>query len=554
VTETTVASPPRADARPELVGSTPSRRPRWVELATTADHKEIGLLFIGAALTFLFLAAVNLLLMRLQLAVPENTLIKPVAFNRLVSLYGATTVWLFGLPVAAGLLSYVVPLQIGARGVAFPRLHLLSWWLFLAGAITIYAGLLFTPSEAGTNPLPPLSHHVFLPNNGVDVWITGVGLVTLGLVCLAVTLAVTLRNMRAPGMAYRRMPPFAWAGAVWSYTMVVVGPILLGALTMLMIDRHFSGAFFDAGGGGAPLLWQHFSWIFLSAAYALMLIPAFGAISEIVQAFSGRLLPSRNAVAASLIAIAALTTLAWMQNMYSAPVRLGFQYFAMVMALALVIPVGVLIFNWLSTLAGGTVTVRAPLLFALGAIGTASIGLAAELCQSVIPVNLQIGNTTDATASTHYALIGGSVFGIFAALYYWFPKMTGRTMGEALGRASFWSLIVGVNATFAPLALAGLEGQPVDVYKYFDTGNLAIYNLISTIGALILLAGVVLTLVNAVLSVRGGIPAGHDPWGGTSLEWFALSPPPVHNFDVLPDVRSPDPLRDIRDALGSRQM
>ena len=550
MTPTTIDAP--AERRPELVGSAPRRRPRWTELATTTDHKEVGLLFLGGALTFLFLAAVTLVLMRLQLVVPENTLIKPVPFNRLLSIYGATSVWLFGLPIAAALLSYIVPLQIGARGMAFPRLHLLSWWLFLAGGVVIYAGLLFTPSEAGTNPLPPLADRVFLPNNGVDVWITGVGFATLAFVCLAVNLAVTIRNMRAPGMAYRRMPPFAWAGAVWSWTMIFIGPVLLAALTMLMIDRHFSGVFFDAGGGGAPLLWQHFSWIFLSGAYALMLVPAFGAISEIVPTFSRRALPSRNAVAASLIGIATLTTLAWMQNMYSAPVRLGFLYFAMTMAIAVVIPVGMLILNWLSSLAGGTVSLRAPMLFALGAIGVTTIGLAAELCQSIIPINLQVGNTTDSTASTHYALIGGSVFGMFAALYYWFPKMTGRTMGEALGRASFWALILGVNVTFLPLALAGLAGQPVDVYKYFDVGNLAVYNLISTLGALILFAGILLTLVNVLLSVRGGVPVGHDPWGGDSLEWFALSPPPLHNFDVLPDVRSPNPLRDIREAVGSR--
>jgi cytochrome c oxidase subunit 1 len=541
----------RRDTHPELVGEAPTRRPRWIELATTTDHKEIGLMFIVTALIFLFLATIELVLMRLQLAVPENTLIKAVEFNRLLSTYGATAVWLFGLPIAAGLISYIVPLQIGARGVAFPRLSLLSWWLYLAGGVTIYAGLLYTPSEAGTNPLPPLSDHVFGPNNGVDVWITGVGLATLGFVCFAVNMAVTLRNLRAPGMAYGRMPAFSWAARAWSGTLIVVGPILLAALTMLMLDRHFSGVFFDPGGGGSPLLWQHFSWIFLSAAYALMLVPAFGAISEILPTFARRVLPSRGAVAASLVAIPVLITLAWMQNMYAAPIRLGFQYFAMTVALLVIVPVGVLIYNWLATLAGGTVTVRTPLLFALGAIGTTTIGLAAELCQSIVPVNLALGNTTDALAATHYALIGGSVFGIFAALYYWYPKLTGRRMGETLGRASFWLLVVGVNATFAPLFLAGLAGQPVDAYKYFDAGNLAVFNLISTIGALVLAAGVIVTLVNAVVSVRGGVPAGHDPWGGESLEWFALSPPPVHNFDVLPDVRSAQPLRDIREALAA---
>jgi cytochrome c oxidase subunit 1 len=540
------------DQRPELVAEAPVRRPRWIELATSTDHKDVGLLFLGAALTFLFLAVVELVLMRLQLGIPENTLIRPVTFNRLLSVYGATGVWLFGLPVAAGLISYIVPLQIGARGVAFPRLNLLSWWLFLFGGITIYSSLLFTPPEAGVNPLPPLANHVFLPNNGVDVWITGVGLATLGFVCFGINMAVTVRNLRAPGMAYRRMPPFAWAGATWSWAMLIVGSILLAALAMLMIDRHFSGVFFEPEGGGSPLLWQHFTWIFLSTAYALMLVPAFGAISEIIPAFSRRPLPSRNAVAGSLVAIVALAALAWMQNMYSAPIRLGFQYSAMAIAIAMVVPVGLLIYNWFATIAGGTLNIRAPLLFALGAISTASIGLGAELVQSVVPVNLQLGNTDAAQAATHYALIGGSVFGTFAALYYWYPKMTGRTMGESLAGASFWALLIGVNVTFLPQFLSGLGGQPVDVYKYFDTGHLATYNLISSIGVLILGLGIVLTLVNAARGVRSGTPAGHDPWGGESLEWFALSPPPVHNFDVVPDVRSDQPMRDIRDAVAGR--
>jgi heme/copper-type cytochrome/quinol oxidase subunit 1 len=224
----------------------------------------------------------------------------------------------------------------------------------------------------------------------------------------------------------------------------------------------------------------------------------------------------------------------------------------MAIAIAMVVPVGLLIYNWFATIAGGTLTIRAPLLFALGAISTASIGLGAELVQSVVPVNLQLGNTDAAQAATHYALVGGSVFGTFAALYYWYPKMTGRTMGESLAGASFWALLVGVNVTFLPQFLSGLGGQPVDVYKYFDTGHLATYNLISSIGVLILGLGIVLTLVNAVRGVRSGTPAGHDPWGGESLEWFALSPPPVHNFDVVPDVRSDQPMRDIRDAVAGR--
>ncbi|HEX5712893.1 MAG TPA: cbb3-type cytochrome c oxidase subunit I [Solirubrobacterales bacterium] len=540
--------------RPELVvDGFDKQRPRWIELTTSADHKDLGRILIGGALGFLFIALFELLLMRLQLAIPENTFLSPVTFNRMLSLYGASAIFLFALPLAVGFFYYAAPLQIGARGTALPRLGQIGVGLWVAGATVLYAGFLFTPSEAGVNPLSPLTEVAFLANNGVDAWATAAGLCTLGFVFIAIDLLTTLRNLRAPGMAWRRVPVFSWAATVSCWLLLVIGPVLLAALTMLMIDRNYDGVFFADGSGGAPLLWQHLSWIFFSGSYALILIFAFGAIAEIVASFSGKPLFNRGVVMGSLAAIAVLGTMAWMQNMLTAPIGIGWMYFAMLMSLALIVPVGLIFFNLISTLIGGAVQMRAPLLFAVGALSMISIGLASEMTHSMVAVAWQLKNTTDATAATHFALVGGAVFGGFAALYYWFPKMTGRTMGESLARISFWTMTIGILLAFIPLFFAGgLEGQVIDTYKFFDGAGVNGYNLIASIGTLILAIGIILTLVNAIASRAGGPAAGHDPWGGESLEWFALSPPDPHNFDVLPDVRSARPMRDIRAAVANR--
>lgn len=542
-----------ATPRPEVVTERlSSGRRDWVAVAMSADHKAVGKMFIGTALTFLAAAITLLVMMRIQLIIPDGTIIRPEIFNRLLSAYGVTATLLFAVPLLMGLISYIVPLQIGARGAALPRLNALSYWLYLMGAVFVYGSFLYRPSEAGTLALTPLSDDLFSNTHGVDVWAAGLGLVCLGLVAFAISTLTTVRLQRAPGMVWRRVPLFSFAAAVISGTLIVVGSVMVAALSMLLIDRNFGGIFFESGEGGAPLLYQHLAWIFFTGVYLVILLGAFGAISEIFSTFSRQPHFGHRTIAGSMVAFSVLGVLAWMQNMYSAPISIGFLYFAMLMAVSLVVPAGLILFNWIATLRGGATATKPPMKFALGAAGLITLGLAGEWAQSVIPVSWQVANTGVAWGDTHLALIGAGVLGGFAALYYWFPKIAGRYMGTTLSGASFWLILGGTLLMVIPIQLAGLEGMPVDVYKFYGDTGMSAYNLLGSLGAFALALGIILTLINAAASYRGGAPAGHDAWGGTTLEWFALSPPPAHNFDLVPDVRSNEPYRDIREAVRQR--
>lgn len=540
-------------ARPEIVTeSVPAGKPGWITIATSSDHKAIGRMYIATALSFLAAALTLLVLMRIQLLIPDGTIIRPEIFDRLLSNYGVTAVLMFAVPLFLGLISFVVPLQIGSRGVALPRVGALSYWLYLIGSVSIYASFLYKPAESGTLALPPLSDDLFAVTNGVDAWATGVGLIALGFVLFAINMVATLHNQRAPGMVWRRVPLFSHAAAVISYLLLVIGPIMIAAVAMLMIDRNFDGVFFDSGDGGGPQLYEHLAWIFFTGIYMVIVIGAFGAISEIFSAFSRQPHFGHRTIAASFSAIAVLGTLAWMQNMYSAPIPIGFLYFAMAMALALAVPIGLILFNWIATLRDGAAATGPPMRFAVGAAVLAVIGLAGEWASSVIPVGWQLANTGVAWGDTHFVLVGSGVLGGFAALHYWYPKITGRFMGTSLAGASLWTVIAGTILMVVPIQLAGLAGMPVDVYKFYGDTGMSAYNLIGSLGAFLLAGGIILTLVNAAASYNGGTAAPHDPWHGSTLEWFALSPPPPHNFDLVPDVRSNEAYRDIREAVSQR--
>jgi len=539
--------------RPEVATDDGPDRPGWARLATSPDHKVISRILISAAFGSVFLAGLLLLLLRLQLAVPENAFLSAIQFDRLLSVYGATAIFLFVLPLCIGLLYYVTPLQIGSRGTALPRLGQTGLWLFIVGSFLLYSTFLFTPPEAGINPLPPLSQEFFSSNNGMDAWIASTGMITLGLLLLSIDLLVTVRNLRAPGMAWRRAPIFVWTAAIVSWLMVVIAPIFLAALTMLMIDRQLDGGFFTGGVGGAPLLWQHLSYIFFTGAYMTVAVTMLGGISEIVQTFTRKELPSRRAVIGSLIAIAVIGTLAWTQNMITAPIPSGWKYYAMLMSISLIVPFGLIFYNLISAVSSSDFHMRAPLRFAMGALSLASVGLAVEVSQSTIAIGSQLQQTYDAWAATHFTLIGFGLFGGFAAISYWYPKMTGRMLNEDRAKISFWVMFAGSLVALVPLLGAGVEGQVTDSYRFFAEDGVAGFNLAATIGTAILFVGIILAVGNLVKSRSEGEMATPDPWRGQSLEWLALSPPEPHNFDVLPDVRSTQPMRDIRESLVRRE-
>ncbi len=546
-------TPSTRSAHPEIVSETlPRRQPGWIRLATSSDHKAIGRMYVATALFFAAVALTELVMMRIQLIAPENTFMRPEIFERFLSAFGATALVLFAIPLLIGLFSHVVPLQIGARGMALPRLHHLSYWLYLFGGVVLYLSFLYTPGTQGTIALPPLSDEIFIADRGPDAWAIGVGLALLGFVFWAVSTIATVRSSRAPGLVWRRVPPFTWSAATVAYTLLVVCSVMLAALTMLEIDRNFDGVFFEPLEGGAPVFYQHLSSVFLAGAYISVVIGAFGAISEILPTFSRQPHFGLSTIGGSFAALAALAVLAWMQNMVVAPIPVGFLYFAMLMALAAAVPGGLIVFNWLGSLSGGSLRMRTPVLFAIGAIVLTLYGLIGELMQSVVPIGWQLAGTATAQGDTYAALIGAGVLGGFAGLYYWFPKLSGRMMGESLGRASFWAILLGAFVMIVPMQIAGLEGMPADVYKFYEGEGLDLVNLLTSLGSFVFAIGVVLTLVNAAASYGRGVAAGPDPWGGTTLEWFAPSPPPVHNFDLVPDVRSAEPLADIREAVRRR--
>lgn len=546
-------TPVRTAAHPEIVSErVPRAQKPWISLVTSPDHKDVGRMYVATALVFASAALAELLMMRLQLMVPENTLIRPEIFDRLLSAFGVTALLLFALPLAIGLMSVVVPLQIGSRGMALPRLHQVSYWLYVFGGVTIYGSFLYRPSEAGILALPPLSSAELLPGAAVDAWLIGVALAVLGFVLFSISLIATVRNTRAPGMALQRMPVFSWAAATVAYTQLVVGPVFLAAVAMLVIDRHYGGDFFESTMSGKPMLFEHLATIFVSGAVVSVLVAALGAISEILATFSGRPVAGHRATAGSLAALAALAVLGWMSSMYSAPIPDGFLYFTMLMTIATIVPVGLIAFNWIATLAGGADRRGWPLRFALGAIVLIVLGLAGKLVTALAPVGALLAGSTFTTATSFDLIAGAAVFGGLAALHYWFPKLCGRTMGDALGATSFWLLLVGAIAYSTASMLAGLEGMPVDVSEFYGDSGLDALNLIASIGAIVFVAGFLAAMLNALLSYRGGVEVGPDPWEGGTLEWFAPSPPPVHNFDLVPDVRSSEPVRDIRDAIGRR--
>jgi cytochrome c oxidase subunit I len=537
-------------ANPEIVLHGAEERPRgWLAWITTTDHKKIGILYLATTFLFFILGGVEALVMRTQLAQPNGTVVNPETYNALVTMHGSTMIFLFVVPVLAGFGNYMLPLMIGARDMAFPRLNALSYWLLLFGGIAFYASVFFVPPQAGWTAYAPLSDAAYSASGGMDAWIFMIHLTGLSSLLGAINFTATIHNMRARGMSWGRMPLFVWTLLIYSYLLIVALPSIAAAATMLLTDRHFGTSFFDQTGGGDPMLWQHLFWFFGHPEVYVMVLPAMGMVSEVLPVFARKPIFGYKAIAASTAAIAFLSLLVWAHHMFATPTPTVVLVFFMLSSFVIAVPTGVKIFNWLATLWRGQIVFKTPLYFAAAFPGLFVIGGISGVILAIFPVDWQLTDTYFVVAHLHYVLFGGSVFGIFAGLYYWYPKITGRLMSEGLGKLSFWLMFVGFNATFLVQHSAGMSGMPRRVYDYPDHAGLTAYNVISSIGAFILGVGVVVTLVNVLVSLKRGQRAGNDPWHGNTLEWFTTSPPPENNFDVVPRVRSVEPMKDIRREL-----
>jgi cytochrome c oxidase subunit I len=543
----------RGAPRPQIITGQVRPKPTgWMSWITTTDHKRIGILYLWTVLVFFVLGGIEAMLIRLQLSSPENTLLTPERYNQLFTMHGTTMIFLVVVPVWAGVANYLLPLMIGARDVAFPRLNAWSYWMFLFGGLALYASLFWTPPEAGWFSYVPLSTKQYSPSGGQDAWIFMVHLTGLSSMLGAVNFIATIHNMRAPGMGWGRLPLFVWTILIYAYLIVLALSSLTATVTMLLTDRHFGTHFFDPSEGGSALLWQHLFWFFGHPEVYIFVLPAFGVFSEVIPVFARKPIFGYKAIAASTAAIAFLSLLVWAHHMFSTPSATVVLAFFMLSSFVIAVPTGVKIFNWVATLWRGTIEFRTALLFAVGGVGTFLIGGITGIFVAVFPVDWQLTDTYFIVAHFHYVAFGGSAFAMFSALYFWFPKLTGRMLSESLGKISFWLVLVGFHVTFLVQHSAGLSGMPRRIFEYTSDSGWHTYNLISSIGSLILALGVLITIVNVVRSLKVGALAGPDPWKANTLEWFTTSPPPEHNFDAIPRVRSVEPMKDYRREVEER--
>jgi cytochrome c oxidase subunit 1 len=510
---------------------------------TTVDHKRIAILYFVAGFIFLLIAGMEGQMIRLQLARPENRLLDPEFYNQLFTMHGTTMVFFAGMPLIIAFFNFVVPLQIGARDVAFPRLNAFSFWVFLFGGLFLYASFFFGGApDGGWFAYMPLTGSQYSPRTGMDFYVLSLLLAGIGTIAGGVNFLVTILNLRAPGMSFMRMPLFTWMAFVVSALILLAFPPFTIGLVFMLFDRMFDTLFFNAAAGADPLLWQHLFWVFGHPEVYILILPAFGVVSDVIPTFSKKPLFGYPVVVFSGILIAFMGFGVWVHHMFSTGlgpiVNAVFGGATMLIA----IPTGIKIFNWIATMWGGAIRFKAPMLFAIGLVGTFVIGGLSGVMHSSPPSDLQQTDTYFVVAHFHYVLIGGTVFGLFSGFYYWFPKVTGRMLSERLGAAHFWLTFLALNVTFFPMHFSGLLGMPRRTFTYAEGLGLETFNLVSTIGAFIFTLAFVPLVLNLWRAWRRGEPAGPNPWDAATLEWTMSSPPPHYNFAVIPEVESRDSL------------
>jgi cytochrome c oxidase subunit I len=513
---------------------------------SSVDHKQIGILYICTALVFLLIGGLEAVVIRLQLIVPNNTLVGPRLFNQLFTMHGTTMIFLVGMPILTGFANYFVPLMIGARDVSFPRLNAFAFWLVPFGGILLhYSFLTGSAPNAGWFNYAPLSEHAYSSLAGVDYWLIALLVLGIGSVSSAINLIVTIVVCRAPGMSIQRVPLFVWMMLITSFLIILAIPALNSALVLLLIDRTLGSSFFEPSRGGSSLLWQHYFWIFGHPEVYILALPAFGMISEVIPVFSRKPIYGYEFVAGSTLAIGILSMGVWAHHMFAVGLGPAYDVFFAVGSLLIGIPTGLKVFNWTATLWGGSIQLTTSMCFAIAFLIQFVIGGLTGVMFAVAPIDWQLTDTYFVVAHFHYVLFGGTIFALFAGGFYWFPKMTGRMLNERLGKITFWLMVIGFNLTFFVQHFLGLMGMPRRTYTYGDHPGWFALNAISTVGAFFMAAAVLVFLWNMTKALRFGPIAGDNPWDAFTLEWATSSPPPEGNFRALPPIRGRRPVWDV---------
>jgi cytochrome c oxidase subunit 1 len=535
-------------APPLAVAASPGAGFDLIAWLTTTDHKRIGVLYMVTAFAFFLFGGLLAMTMRAELAVPGLQLFNEQTYDQAFTMHGTIMMLLFGTPMVAALANYLVPLQIGAADMVFPRLNALSFWLFLFGGLIVLSGYVAVggPADVGWTGYPPNSELTFSTTTGTDLWIVGLALTGVASILGGLNFIATIYSRRAPGMSLLRMPLFCWTILTTSILILFAFPALTGALAMLLLDRRFGATFFVPAEGGDPVLWQHLFWFFGHPEVYILALPFFGIISEVVPVFSRKPLFGYRAVVLSTLLIGAYSMSVWAHHMFTTG-AVNLPFFAL-SSFIIALPTGIKIFNWVATMFRGQLTFPTPMLFATGFIYLFTLGGITGVIVASPPLDFHLHDTYYVVAHFHNVLVGGSVFALFAGIYFWFPKMTGRRLSERLGKLHFWSWLVGFILTFLPQYQLGAQGMPRRYADYAADAGWTGLNIASTAGAFLMGVGILPFLAAVVLALRRPPDQPADPWGGNSLEWWTTSPPPHHNFTSLPAIRSERPVFDARHA------
>jgi cytochrome c oxidase subunit 1 len=538
-----IAVPTTASA--DTTGYEPTGIWSWI---TTVDHKRIGVLYLWTALTFFIIGGIEAVIIRTQLAQPNMGFVSAETYNQLFTMHGTTMVFLAIMPLSAAFFNFLIPLQIGARDVAFPRLNAFSYWVYLLGGIFITLPILFNIApDGGWFGYAPLTTNQFAPGPNIDFWVLGLQILGISSLAAAFNFITTIINMRAPGMTLMRMPMFTWMSFVVQFLVILAFPPITIALFFLLMDRFFGTNFYAIAAGADPLLWQHLFWVFGHPEVYILILPAFGLVSEVLPTFSKKPLFGYNVMVFSGIMIGFLGFGVWAHHMFAVGMGAVADSIFSMMTMLIGIPTGVKIFNWIATMWAGEIRFTVPMKFAIALIAMFTIGGISGVMHSSPPADLQQTDTYFVVAHFHYVLFGGSIMGIFAGIYHYYPKMTGRLMNDTLGNWHFWLNFIGFNLTFFPMHFSGLLGMPRRIYTYDAGQGWELFNLLSTAGTYLLVVSTLIFVVNFVRSRKTGAVAGNDPWGGATLEWSIPSPPPEYNFAQIPEVTSRYPLWDLKD-------